>query len=171
MGRIQGFLAVSRHSIGAGEISTVSTRHDVLITLWVEKGSVDLIEDVNQPERIEARLQSRCSVPLRPGEVHLRNAGKSPALVFVAMAQAADPLLSRHRIKKNMPNAAPPDGDGAAAPPDEIAAHPGIDHYYASCTCGQFFVSGLAWEDALRLKKEHRKLGCGGELEGPTRCA
>lgn len=170
MDGIQGFLAISRHSIGAGKISTVSSRDDAVITLWVEKGSVDLIEDVNRPKRVLARIEARCSVPLPPGKVHLRNAGKSPALVFVAMAQAADPPPPVHRVKKNMPDAAaPPDGvaetlDGAAGPPE-------TDQYAVWCTCGQFSETGLDYEKAIALKKEHKKLGCVGRLEGPTRCA
>lgn len=87
MGGIRGLSSLSRYQISTGATRTVTTRADVSVTLWVEHGAVALVTSCDPEASAVAAFEGGGAVPLAPGEVHLRNTGDVPALVFVAMTE------------------------------------------------------------------------------------
>jgi hypothetical protein len=76
-----------RFEVKARAVQTITLRDDVSVTLFVEKGSVEVIEDLSAKPAIKARLQrSGGPVDLGSGPIHVRNSGKTSAVVFATFA-------------------------------------------------------------------------------------
>jgi hypothetical protein len=79
-----GMIAISHCQIAAHRTQTITTNPDVAVTLWVEKGRIEVLAMLGG--HAVAVLESPCAVPLGRGAVHVHNPGKTPAVVFAATA-------------------------------------------------------------------------------------
>ena len=88
MAGTRGLLSLTRVEVPPGEVRTVTTRTDVSVTLWVERGIVAQVSGLGKDGQVLAILDGPGAVPIAPGEVHLRNDdAKVRAVVFAAMAE------------------------------------------------------------------------------------
>lgn len=88
MAGTRGLLSLTRVEVPPGEVRTVTTRTDVSVTLWVERGVVAQVSGLGKDGQVLAILDGPGAVPLASGEVHLRNDdAKVRAVVFAAMAE------------------------------------------------------------------------------------
>lgn len=88
MAGTRGLLSLTRVEVPPGEVRTVTTRTDVSVTLWVERGIVAQVSGLGKDGQVLAILDGPGAIPIAPGEVHLRNDdAKVRAVVFAAMAE------------------------------------------------------------------------------------
>lgn len=103
MSGTRGLLLLARHEIVPGATRALVTKADVVVTLWVESGAVELMSSGDSTAVVLACFGVGGPVPLTPRELYLRNAGEHTALVFAAMAELdrGDDGGDRHAVSKD----------------------------------------------------------------------
>jgi hypothetical protein len=127
-GDVMEMVWISKRRIAAKKTETITAIPDVTVALWLEQGSIEVLSELDG--EVVAKIESEGCVPLRDRAVHLRNTGRTPAIVFVAMGSALPAAAPPPRaVALPKPHAAPPPRAAAlpkphAAPPPRAAAPP-----------------------------------------------
>ncbi len=109
---------IARVQIPSGETRTLTTRTDLAVTVWIERGAVEVLAGRGSDAPVLAEPANSGPTPLGPGEIHLRNVGKSAALVFAAMVEfdrIAEAPGARGGGERSMPEMAGFEGPEAGA--------------------------------------------------------
>lgn len=120
-GDVMEMVWISKRRIAAKKTETITAISDVTMALWLEQGSIEVLSELDG--EVVAKIESEGCVPLRDRAVHLRNTGRTPAIVFVAMGSVSPAAAPPPRaVALRKPHAATP--PRAVAPPKPHAAPP-----------------------------------------------
>jgi hypothetical protein len=100
---MEGVLWISKRVIAARSTETITTRSDVALTIWVERGRVDVLDKLGG--KPIATIGSPGPVSLVSSPTHLQNKAGTLATVFVAAY--GEPERAPRPVRGPLPQAAP----------------------------------------------------------------